>query len=302
MRCRRGQLQDRRRMRAVNDRSGTLLSLRCTVIQAAIATVLLLAGCGGNVIESVRENGKVSLDGKYTEWNGCLYSVGGGKTSVGCMNDSVSLYLCLVSYDPQVVMQIMHGGCRVRFGKGRQMRDLPEVLVLAGGRRYRTAGAEEPGFDDGSDMVGGQTEECMVRLIEPNDSGSGQHPPFNRDAPVDTSHAVRAVVRNDNGCAVLEMVIPFDLRNAGAVMPVVNDSLVYLTVETRTPRRFGRNGGGSPHSDHRGMGPPPSDRGAGGGMNHGYGGGHGASGDGERFRPDDERQPFSLKTVIRIAG
>ena len=81
----------------------------------ATLLVLGLAGCRPAEVPSRWLDREIVIDGDPQEWKGAVYALDGEATVLGLINDSMSLYLCLVSSDPNVSRQVLGRGFTLWF-------------------------------------------------------------------------------------------------------------------------------------------------------------------------------------------
>jgi hypothetical protein len=75
-----------------------------------ILYTLCISRCGETETESLWSKTPLSIDGDITDWNGGLLYVEDKHCSIGIMNDSTMLYLCLTTGDRATQVKINGGG------------------------------------------------------------------------------------------------------------------------------------------------------------------------------------------------
>lgn len=81
----------------------------------ALLLVFTQAGCGDYKLDSLWLTKSISIDGDSSDWRGSLYYLEDDKASVGFMNDSENLYMCLITQDPTLIRQALSMGLIIWF-------------------------------------------------------------------------------------------------------------------------------------------------------------------------------------------
>ena len=89
-----------------------------------VIAFFLLQSCAEMRLQSIWPAAGVVIDGDSGEWLGRLYRDAAHNVAVGVMNDSSSLYLCILSYDRALSMQMRRGGFIIRFGGKKDNRGI----------------------------------------------------------------------------------------------------------------------------------------------------------------------------------
>ncbi|MCG2716786.1 MAG: hypothetical protein L6422_11065 [Candidatus Marinimicrobia bacterium] len=76
----------------------------------ALSITILLSGCKQNVMQSKWNDGKIFIDGRYSDWQPGLTFNEKSNIGIGFANDSSNLYICLTSSDQQLMRQVMGRG------------------------------------------------------------------------------------------------------------------------------------------------------------------------------------------------
>jgi hypothetical protein len=82
-----------------------------------LATMALVAGCGGITLQSTWTESDVTVDGDLADWEGALQRLGDESASVGVRNDSRSIYIALATSDRMTQMQALTHGLTVWTGR-----------------------------------------------------------------------------------------------------------------------------------------------------------------------------------------
>ncbi len=97
------------RSRAAMHRSGLLTRLAAGAF-LALLLVLTQTGCGEYQLDSLWLSKSITIDGDSSDWLGSLYYLEDDKASIGIMNDSENLYVCLITQDPTFRRQALSMG------------------------------------------------------------------------------------------------------------------------------------------------------------------------------------------------
>ena len=76
----------------------------------ALLLVLSQSGCGTYQLDSLWLTEPITVDGDSSDWLGSLYYLEEEKASVGFINDSENLYMCLITQDPDLRRRVMSMG------------------------------------------------------------------------------------------------------------------------------------------------------------------------------------------------
>ncbi|MBL7067418.1 MAG: hypothetical protein ISS29_06115 [Candidatus Marinimicrobia bacterium] len=76
----------------------------------ALSITILFSGCKQNVLQSKWNEGKIFIDGRYSDWQPGLTFNEKSNIGIGFGNDSSNLYICLTSSDQQLMRQVMGRG------------------------------------------------------------------------------------------------------------------------------------------------------------------------------------------------
>ena len=76
----------------------------------ALSIIILLSGCKQNVMQSNWDDGKIFIDGRYSDWQPGLTFNKKSNIGIGFANDSSNLYICLTSSDQQLMRQVVFRG------------------------------------------------------------------------------------------------------------------------------------------------------------------------------------------------
>lgn len=119
------------------------------ILPALSIPTLLSIGCGEAELKSSWRKAEVMIDGRNTEWRDSLTTLGGQHISLGLMNDSVYMYLGLITTDRTLQRQIMRQGITLWFdregGKDRKFGIHYPIGGLGPGRNGEESGGEEGG-------------------------------------------------------------------------------------------------------------------------------------------------------------
>ena len=85
---------------------------------AAGALVLVLAGCGGAILQSSWRNHEIRVDGSGSEWEKSLTRIENANTALGFYNDRDALYIAVVPWNQQNQIQVAGMGCVMMFESG----------------------------------------------------------------------------------------------------------------------------------------------------------------------------------------
>ena len=76
----------------------------------ALSITILFSGCKQNVLQSKWNEGKIFIDGRYSDWQPGLTFNEKSNIGIGFANDSSNLYICLTSSDQQLMRQVVFRG------------------------------------------------------------------------------------------------------------------------------------------------------------------------------------------------
>jgi uncharacterized membrane protein YgcG len=235
---------------------------------SALLLLLLVLSCGGASLESKPLDRPIIVDGKVEDWHDSLTYFKDAGIAVGAFNDGQALFICVTSWNQQIVLQAMNQGLTVWFSPG--------------GAEEKKIGIEYPLLQDriGHDWPGGQesadplfAEQETTRRVALRGPAADDR----RIVAVPDVPGLEVTAATVNGAFVYELKVPLvksDQRPfavgtaAGETVDVTFEttSIRALPEPRRDERRGrgggmgGRGGGGS----HRGMG-----GGRGGGMGRG---------------------------------
>jgi len=251
---------------------------------AALVLAWLLAGCSSYrtfQIDSRVPERQIVVDGKADDWAGHLFVVEGRKISLGFLNDSQFLYVCLRTDDSAMMREFLRSGLMIWFDP-------------SGGRK-KTLGVKHPvGLPPGQMRLGRneergegeQTAEFEGDLSEVEVYRSGRREPESLDIADARGIELRASFAGRH--FVYELKIPLATPNQDSIgLGVRPGSPVGVGIETGKsdlndlPQRPGGVAGGA------GAMPPT---GAFGGF-----GGRGVVGRVGRLRPNEPVLPENLK-------
>jgi hypothetical protein len=241
-------------------------------IVASLALALAAAAptplqAGKVEIQSAWRRGEVPLDGSLGPWDGTLRETDRAELSVGMINDTDFLYLCLKSPDPRLLREAMVRGLIFEFEPkgGKSFRI--QYPIGGVGRLENPPERSEPAQGEKEKMWEAARESLDTFLMA--DGGSGELLRY----AADNGFGIRLFISQTGGELIYQAQIPLQ---AGPAHPHALEARPgsRLTLIVRTPERERSSMdevsvGGMHGGMHRGGGA----WGGGEGMHHGGGGG-----------------------------
>lgn len=134
------------------------------LLTLSIISVFILAGCKGDKVNSIWNNGNIKINGNDSDWRNTLTYVKDSKFLFGIQNDNKNLYLCLVTNDPELENKIIRMGFTVwldREGSDRQVFGIKYPLSFQD--LGRPSFNRPPGGMEGRPMDRNQIDDRMLK-------------------------------------------------------------------------------------------------------------------------------------------
>jgi len=261
---------------------------------------LAMMGCKKAVLESAWMDREISVDGDHSDWQGALTYVEDEEVSVGLMNDSESLYVCLVPGSRLIERQIMGMGFTVWLdaegGKKKTFGIRYPLGMMGSGMSHRELGFAPDSQEDSPDR--GRMREALTAAMSDLEILRSEEEDAIR-LGIDEAEGVDVEIGNVGGTFVYELRVPLreDADHPFAV-GAKEGGVIGLGFETGEMDRekmreemTGRMGGRGGVGGRGGMG------GMGGGR---MGGGMRGMGGRGSVRPEMP-QPIRVWTRVRLA-
>ncbi|MBN1757508.1 MAG: hypothetical protein JW863_04285 [Chitinispirillaceae bacterium] len=243
-----------------------------SLVMAVLFLLSVSTGCNNTAIRSEWVEDIVTIDGDPVEWQNCLYYHSKRNTAVGFMNDGQDLFLCILSYDRELIMQMQNGGFTIWFGHGKRNDSRTGIRFLAGNKpEVAPPGERGNGFGNHSEHQPPEMENAF-RNVEVLGSDSGPSTMFTTTTAIASGIYFKMTPGREP--LVFEMSIPLHKDVSGMIsLGIEKDTIIDVVIESTVPdlpqRRGPPPGRGQPSGFGGGSGGPP-----GGGFS-GHGGGDG---------------------------
>ena len=232
----------------------------------------LFISCDSLCVESLPKSGEIKIDGEAAEWGGKLRRSDNLPFSIGAINDSETLYLCINAYG-QITRQIAGFGLTLRFKSSKLPKEGFAIKYPIGENNPFIQG-RRPQREDGQWQKPVMVIPDMVQITVLKDS---VHHEFSLAGAESLGLQLSAKLSENH--FVYELKIPFN-GDTALGLPAGNwsDSLFQVEFSSEVPDFALKHPEGTGPGD--GMGPPGG--GMGGGMRPpgggGFGGGMGGGG------------------------
>jgi len=228
-------------------------------------------GCGDIEINSQWRKQNIVIDGNDSDWGNSLVPSGKINASVGIVNDSEYLYICLSTMDPEVENKILGAGLTLWFQGSDNSNNKFGVCYPMGMRGNSMPPSDEnirPGdgvFDPSKMLETLLKSETSVELINGNNDTI--------KIPVSELKDIHVKVALNDGKLVYELKMPLNQKHSTTyALNAGTGSTIRVSIESGTTNRNGFMPPGG------GFGMPP-------GGDEGPGGGFGGGSNGNGFPP-----------------
>jgi hypothetical protein len=128
------------------------------VCAAGFALAIMAAGCNKITMNADWKDRDIVVDGDHIDWSNILYTIESKGVSIGVMNDSSNLYICLVPGDRSLEQQMTRGGMTLWLDSGggkKKTFGIRYPLGMAGGMPLGGTGSPEFQGPGGDPQAGG---------------------------------------------------------------------------------------------------------------------------------------------------
>jgi uncharacterized membrane protein YgcG len=266
--------------------SGTMaVNILCILI------VTVLAGCSSLRLESRWREADTPIDGKGVNWQDTLMILEDKLTSVGVLNDSVYLYVRLVTTNRDLEGQIVRQGLAFWFDRnGGEQKKFGIRFPLG---FNRSAGFQRDERRNNENMASPRRDSIMVPVNDLEILG----PDEGQQHRITFAEATGIDARFQTSHDTLTYTLKVPTSSSGYLPFTIGarpGTVIGMTIETSNTRGAGRSSEGSGEQGGR--------RGGGGfGGRGGYGGRGGSGYGGGRSGQSGQTKPFSQFAKVRLA-
>jgi hypothetical protein len=275
--------------------------------------IVLFAACGKEEIVSPTRTGDIVIDGSNEDWQGALAYYDKQKVALGTVHDNDYLYLCLLTTDRSLQMQIMHSGLTIWLAPQQGKKEKLGIhYPISNAKMGRPEMNRNAGRQQNADMEKDPPASPLMMWSSDLEVLSADKKTMRRE-PAGNFKDIKAALRDQEGTLIYELAVPLQTseryRFAIGAKP---GEPINLTMEIATQTRpagersSGRGaemGGGRPGGPDGGMDEGP-EGGMGGGRPGGMGGGRrggaGGPGGGMGSGPMDSSPKVELGLVVRM--
>jgi hypothetical protein len=236
------------------------------VLTTVIVSLLACSSNGEKMsIHSTWVADPVVIDGKVSEWQSRQSTIEGNNIAAAVMNDSKSIYICIVSGNENFNRQAFMQGFTLWF-KHRSLKSAKlGVRFIPSMQNVNPPQRSVKSADNINTAMEPTLELQTLELIGPGKDSTIVA------ATVAIRYGIQTAFGRDGEKAIMEIMLPLhDTDSTLFSLKIESDTLLTLTAETNAMKKPGGDHppmqGRTPQGGNRGMGPPPEGMGPGGGQ------------------------------------
>ncbi|HMA65550.1 MAG: hypothetical protein ACM31E_03865 [Fibrobacterota bacterium] len=232
---------------------------------ALVSLFTCSSNCEKMSIQSTWTADPLVIDGKLPEWQSRLNDIDGKGIAAAVMNDSRSIYICLVSENENFNRQAFMQGFTLWFKHRSLKSGKLGVRFIPAVQRVNPPQQSMESADNNKPVIEPTPELQTLELIGPGKDSTIVA------ATVAIRYGIETAFGKDDGKVISEIRLPLhDMDSTLFSLRMASDTLLTLTAETNAMKKPGGDHppmqGRTPPGGNRGMGPPPEGMRQGGGQ------------------------------------